>query len=658
MARTLNLIDIGGRERHNRLMQDNNPQGSDPPQFQFQPPKPFSIKTFLLGKPLPTSQASHERLQIKQALAIFASDAISSVAYATEEILLVFLAIGALAAGFTALPAIGIAVSILLLIVVLSYRQTCIAYPQGGGAYSVAKENLSVSMGLLSASALLIDYILTASVSIAAGVAAITSVFNAVSWEAGFIISNRVALCLLFLGLMAWVNLKGIRESARIFVYPTYVFILFCLVLIMTGFVKWILSPPSITHATEMVVASTSVTPFILFRAFSSGCTALTGIEAVSNGTSVFQKPEGKNAAITLALLGVCLITLFLGITVLAYLYQAVPSHEQTLISQLGEIVFGHGSLLYYAFQASTMLILLLAANTAFADFPRLASLLSKDQFFPKQFGNRGDRLVFSNGIIILAALSGLLILLVDGNPHRLIPLYAVGVFLSFTLSQAGMVVHARTHKEKGWVTHTVISVIGALATGAVFVVMTITKFKVPNKIEGAWMVLAALPVGMLLFRAIHRHYEHAARQLKLAETFRPDPFLHTAILLVPQIHRGIPRAILYAQSIDPSARAVHVAVDSSETDHLVAAWERLGLGMELVILPSEDRSLVRPIVHYLEEVDCEKHNDLITVIVPELVELRWWHGLLHNQTGHFLRFVLGKKRGIVVTNIPYHLEG
>jgi len=638
-------------------MQDDNPQ------WPHLPPKPFSIKTFLLGKPLPTSQASHERLSIRQALAIFAADAISSVAYATEEILIVFLVISALAAGFMALPVIGISVSILLLIVILSYRQTCIAYPAGGGAYSVAKENLSPSMGLLAASALLIDYILTASVSITAGVAAISSVFNTVSWEEGFIFSKRVSLGLLFLGLIAWINLGGIRESARIFVYPTYIFIALCLTLIITGLVKWILFPPSITHATEMVVASASVTPFILFRAFSSGCTALTGVEAVSNGTSVFQKPEGKNAATTLTLLGLVLITLFLGITSLAYLYRAVPNHEQTLISQLGEIVFDRGSLMYYALQAATMMILLLAANTAYADFPRLASLLAKDKFLPKQFGNRGDRLVFSNGILILSFLAGLLIVLVGGSHHQLIPLYAVGVFLSFTISQAGMVVHAKRHKEQKWVIHAVTSAMGALATGAVCVMMTITKFKVPGKIEGAWMVIAALPVVILIFKAIHHHYEQAERQLKLPETFRPVPsqgsypFLHTAILLVPQIHRGIPRAILYAQSIDPHARAVHVAVDPHETDHLVAAWERLGLGMKLIILPSEDRSLVRPIVNYLEEVDCEKHNDLITVIVPELVELRWWHGLLHNQTGHFLRFMLGKRRGIVITNIPYHLE-
>ena len=619
--------------------------------------KPFSIKNFLLGKPLPTAQASHERLQIKQALAIFSSDAISSVAYATEEILLVFLALSALATGFSALPAISTAVSALLFIVVLSYRQTCIAYPSGGGAYSVAKENLSGSMGLLAASALLIDYILTASVSITAGVAAISSVFNHVSWEEGFIFSKRVALGLFFLGIIAWVNLGGIRESARIFVYPTYIFIVLCLVLIITGFVKWILAPPSFTHAKDMALASASVTPFILFRAFSSGCTALTGVEAISNGTAVFKKPEGKNAAITLALMGIILVTLFLGITSLVYLYRAVPTHDQTLISQLGGIVFGRGSLLYYALQAGTMMILLLAANTAYADFPRLASLLAKDKFFPKQFGNLGDRLIFSNGILILSLLAGLLIVLVGGKPHDLIPLYAVGVFLSFTLSQAGMVVYAKRHKEKNWRMHAVVSAIGAVATGAVFVVMTITKFHVPGKIEGAWMVLAALPVLILIFRRIHRHYEQSERQLKQTEPFSLIPFSHTAILLVPVLHRGIPRAILYAQSIDPSARAVHVAVNPDETDQLAAEWERQGLGMKLIILPSPYRSLIAPIVDYLEEVDCEKHNDLITVIVPELVESRWWHSLLHNQTGHFLRFMLGMRRGVVVTNIPYHLE-
>ncbi len=627
------------------------------------PPKPFSIKTFFLGKPIPTSQASHERLDIKQALPIFSSDAISSVAYATEEILLVFLLVGALAAGFIALPAIGIAVSALLLIVVLSYRQTCISYPDGGGAYTVAKENLSPSMGLLAAAALLIDYILTASVSITAGVAAISSAFPNIPWEAGVIFSNRVGLGLLFLCLIAWVNLGGIRESAKVFVYPTYIFVALCLVLIIAGLVKFVLYPPSFTQETALAITGASVTPFILFRAFSSGCTALTGVEAISNGTSAFKKPEGRNAALALALMGVILITLFLGVTSLAYLYRAVPNHEETLISQLGGIVFGNGSLMYYLLQIGTMMILLLAANTAYADFPRLASLLAKDQFLPKQFTNRGDRLVFSNGIIILTILSGLLIFMVEGSHHNLIPLYAVGVFLSFTISQAGMVVHAKRHKEKKWVTHAIISAIGAVATGTVFSAMTITKFKVPDKIEGAWMVFVALPVFILIFNGIHRHYKRAERQLKLPDTFRPAPFSHTAILLVPQIHSGIPRAILYAQSIDHNARAVHVAVDPDEGDRLVADWERLGMGrnadcgMKLVILPSPDRSLVAPIVDYLEEIDREKHDDLITVIIPELVESRWWHGLLHNQTGHFLRFVLGMRRGVVVTNIPYHLE-
>lgn len=610
----------------------------------------------MLGEPLPTAHESHQRLSIWQGLAVFASDALSSVAYATEEILLVFLIVGL--AGFSALPWIALAIGLLLVIVVTSYRQTILAYPGGGGAYTVARENLGESAGLVAGAALLIDYVLTAAVSVSAGVMALTSAFPEFAWEAGDIFSNRIWLCFFFLAIVTWMHLRGLRESATTFALPTYFFVVMCVILIVAGFIKEVPHQETLTRMAEPV---TLYSGFLLLRAFSSGCTALTGIEAVSNGTSTFRPPEGKNAAITLVLLGIILITLFSGITGLAYRFGVVPSHDQTLVSQIGQGVFGGSSIAYYALQIATTGILLLAANTAFADFPRIASLLAKDQFLPRQLANRGDRLVFANGILLLAGLAALLVWEANGSAHLLIPLYAVGVFLCFTLSQTGMAVHSFRLRESRWKMHTCVSAIGAGVTGTVFLVMAITKFKSPDNFSGAWMVLFALPIIVLTFRRIHRHYQHVERQFsdkasdKTVDTHEAlAPFQHTAILLVSRAHPGIMRAVQYARSIDPAARAVHVAIDPIATEHLVREWE--GVDLPLIILPSPNRSLVEPVLHYIDEVDAEKENDMITVIVPELVEAKWWHYILHSQSGHVLRLALGLKRGIVVTDVPYHL--
>jgi amino acid transporter len=609
---------------------------------------------FLLGDPLPTAHESHQRLSIWQALAVFSSDALSSVAYATEEILWVFLAVGLI--GLSVLPGIGLAIVLLLAMIVISYRQTTLAYPSGGGAYSVARENMGEWAGLVAAAALLIDYILTAAVSVSAGVLAVTSALPHLSWEIGVLFSKRIWLCFFFLALVTWMHLRGIRESAKTFAFPTYFFIVICGILIISGLIK---GPPApgLETATRIAEPISLFSGFLLLRAFSSGCTALTGVEAVSNGTPVFQPPEGKNAAIALLLLGAILVPLFSGITWLAYQFALVPQHNQTLMSQIGQAVFGEGTVLYYTLQAATTGILLLAANTAFADFPRISSLLARDGFLPKQLANRGDRLVFANGIILLAFCAAFLIWQSNGSAHLLMPLYAVGVFLCFTLSQTGMVIYALRSKKPGWRFHAGISAIGATVTGIVFLVMAITKFKTPDHLTGAWMVLATLPIIILLFRAIQRHYHRVNRQLT-HEIFHPQkaiaPLQHTAILLVSRLHPGMLRAIQYARSIDPSARAVHVAIDPNLAAQLVQEWE--GIGMQLIVLPSPDRSLIEPVLRYIDEVDAEKENDLMTVIVPELVEAKWWHYLLHNQDGHLLRFALGLKQGIVVADIPYHL--
>jgi amino acid transporter len=575
------------------------------------------------------------------------------VAYATEEILWVFLSVGM--TGFSVLPGIAAAIIALLAVVVFSYRQTTLAYPQGGGAYSVARENLGESAGLVAAAALLIDYVLTSAVSVSAGVMALTSAFPEQGWEQGLFFSKRIWLCLFFLVIVMWMHLRGLRESAVAFAAPTYFFVVICGILIVAG---WIKGPSPEMTAARVAEPVSLFGGFLLLRAFASGCTALTGVEAVSNGTPVFHPPEGKNAAITLILLGVILVALFYGVTNLAYQFEMMPNAHETLISQLGRSVFGGGSIGYYALQIATTGILLLAANTAFADFPRIGSLLAQDGFLPKQLANRGNRLVFANGIILLTFLSALLIWQSNGSPHVLIPLYAVGVFLCFTLSQAGMVVHLVRLKESGWPLHALISGVGAAVTGTVFLVMAITKFKVPGQLSGAWMVLAALPLIILFFRAIQRHYQTVERQIsggRLPLGERLPPFHHTALLLVSRLHPGIVRAVLYARSIDPTARAVHVATDPKAAEKLVQEWD--GMEMPLIILPSPDRSLVEPILQYIDQVDTERENDLITVIVPELVESKWWHYFLHHQDGHLLRFALGLKRGIIVTDIPYHLE-
>jgi amino acid transporter len=599
------------------------------------------LKRWIVGKPMSLAQASHERLSKIIALAVFSSDAMSSVAYATEEILLILILAGT-AATHLSVP-LAIAIAALLLIVAVSYQQTIRAYPSGGGSYIVARANLGPTAGLVAAAALLIDYVLTVAVSVAAGVAALTSAIPA-------LLTHRVALSVGFVALIAFANLRGVRESGRIFAVPTYLFVVTFAVLVGTGLYRALRGElqPLPAHAAE---ASTAVTWFLVLRAFSSGCTALTGVEAISNGVPAFKPPESRNASITMGWMAGILGVLFLGITVLAWTLQVTPVEDETVVSQINRALFGTG-LFYYLVQISTMLILILAANTSFADFPRLSSLLSRDRYVPRQFAKLGDRLVFSNGILILGGLAALLLIIFRGETHALIPLYAVGVFLSFTLSQGGMVRHWLTERGPGWLRRLVINGTGAVVTGVVTLVIAVTKFT-----HGAWMVVLLIPVLVMLFMAVHRHYEAVAKELSLDNLIDEPPVTTTVLVLVGDLHLGVVRALRFAQSLVPSPKAVYVETDPARTLRLEERWSKGGCGVPLVVLSSPYRSVLRPLFAYIERIQRQSPHGMITIVIPEFVPRHWWQQILHNQTALLVKGALLFRRGIVVVDVPFHLQ-
>jgi len=622
-----------------------------------------AIKRLLVGRALKTEQAAHERLTKKTALAVFSSDALSSTAYATEEILLV-LAVAAVAtanSSFAYVVPISIGIAVLLAIVATSYRQTIHAYPFGGGAYIVAKDNLGTTPGLVAAASLLVDYVLTVSVSIAAGVAAITSAVQGTRYAG--LSEHKVMLCLIFIAFIAIANLRGVRESGALFATPTYVFVVSFLFMIVFGFFNYLVYGGAAAAPIEEELRTAEgyslqpLTLFLLLGAFSNGCAALTGIEAISNGVQAFKKPEARNAATTLVWMAALLTIMFLGTSVMAYLYHVHPKHSETLISQFARIMFT-GSLgwFYYVVQSATAAILVLAANTAFADFPRLSSLLARDRFLPRQFANRGDRLVFSNGIVILAVFSGMLVIVFGGDTSRLIPLYAVGVFLSFTLSQSGMVVHwlrERATLNSDWRKSIVINAVGALATFIVLCVFIATKF-----IHGAWIVVLVVPVMVAVFRAINKHYLTVGKQLSTEGMDQLKPLRHRVIVPISGIHRGVVSALQYAQSIARDrVQAVYVDFGEDATVSLKDKWERWGAGVELVVLPSPYRELTRPLLRYINRISRENSNDMITVVLPEFIPARWWQHVLHNQSSLLLKGSLLFKKGVIVTSVPYHLE-
>ncbi|MBI3963019.1 MAG: APC family permease [Deinococcus sp.] len=600
------------------------------------------LKRFLVGRPLSTAQAEEQRLSNAKALAVFASDALSSVAYATEETLLALALAGAGALSLS--WPVALAIGTLLVIVVVSYRQTIHAYPSGGGSYIVAKDNLGLYPGLVAGAALMIDYVLTASVSTAAGVAAVTSAIPA-------LYPYRVELSLLCILVITVANLRGVRESGNLFAAPTYLFIGSLLAMIVTGATRILLQGPPLVAPPELF-PSQPLTLFLILRAFASGCTALTGVEAISNGVPVFRRPESRNASFTLAVLGAILLTLFLGVTALANTYAIAPRAHETVVSQLARQVFGT-SPWYFLVQAATMLILILAANTSFAGFPRLTSLLARDGYLPRQLATLGDRLVFTNGIVILGAMSALLLILFHGDTHALIPLYAVGVFLCFTLSQAGMVRRWFKLRTRGWWHSALMNGVGALATGLVLLVVASVKFT-----HGAWIVVVLLPMLVLMFLSIKRHYIQIAQQLSLEDYHPPKPFRHTVIIPISGVHKGVINALQYAHSIAPNdITAVYVDLNGDGAEKIRAKWEIWGQGVPLVVLPSPDRSLVAPLLKYIDDVERRRDDDIVTVVLPEFVPARWWQHLLHNQTAWLIKGALLFRRGKVVVSVPYRLE-
>jgi len=600
----------------------------------------------LVGKPIPSHLAHHERYSRASGLAILSSDALSSVAYATEEILRTLLIAGT--ASLWLVTPIGSVIAGLMLVIAFSYRQTIHAYPGGGGAYRVARENLGTIPGLVAASALLLDYVLTVAVSIAAGVAAVTSAFP--QWHV-----KSVELALAFLVLIAVGNLRGIRESGRIFAVPTFFFLGSMGMLLLVGAYKALTGQivPIESAAAAFVPPETApLTLFLVLRAFANGCTALTGIEAISDGVPAFKPPEAKNAATTLMIMAACAVTLFMGVTLLAGAYQVIPRQEETVISQLNRAILGGRGPFYYMVQASTTMILVLAANTAFSDFPRLASIIARDKFLPRQLANQGDRLAFSNGIVILSLLAGVLLVVFGGDTHALIPLYMLGVFVSFTLSQLGMVLKWRRERRPGWLGGALVNGIGATLTLIVLFVVAITKFT-----EGAWIIIVLIPVLVFHFLAIHRHYGRVAEQLSLKDLSATDKRHNTVVVPIGGVHRAVVQALEYARTLSDDVRAVYVDVDPHATQEIRELWTQWGKGIRLEILASPFRSVMEPLLEYIEITNDERPDDFVTVLLPEFVPARWWHHLLHNQRALLIKGALLFKPNVVVTSVPYHLR-
>jgi amino acid transporter len=603
-----------------------------------------SFKRLVLGRPIPTHLAQHERLSKVTGLAVLSSDALSSVAYATEEILRV-LVIAGLAATSFARP-IGLLIAGLLGLVAFSYRQTIHAYPSGGGAYIVSKDNLGMNAALVAAAALLIDYTLTVAVSIAAGVAAVTSAFPSLH-------VNRVELSLAFLAVLAIGNLRGIRESGRIFAIPTYFFIAMILLLLGVGAFRFVAgSIHPIAAVNAVPVGNGALGWFLLLTAFSNGCTAMTGVEAVSNGVPAFRRPEAANAAKTLVAMALLAITMFVGITLLAQAYHVVPSETETVVSQIARGTFGGRGPLYFCVQLATMAILVLAANTAYADFPRLASIVARDAYLPRQFSNQGDRLAFSNGIVALSVFAAVLLVVFEGDTHALIPLYMIGVFISFTLSQAGMVLHWMRGRAPGWRASACVNGLGALATGIVLVIVAMTKV-----LEGAWIIILLIPVLVAVFKATHRHYSTVASQLSLDGWQGEGPRHSTVLVPIGGVHRAVLQAIAYARSLSGDVRALFVDMDAAATASVRDDWTRWGGGTALVVLESPYRSLMEPLLEYIDQLQAAHPDDYVTVILPEFVPSRWWQHLLHNQRALLIKGALLFRPRVVVTSVPFHLS-
>jgi amino acid transporter len=629
---------------------------------EYTPPRTW--RTWLIGRPLPTADAPHQTIGKLVGLAVFASDALSSTAYATQEILFI-LAFATVKAFHYAFP-ISLAIVGLLIIVTLSYEQVIHAYPNGGGAYVVARDNLGELAALTAGAALLTDYILTVAVSVSAGVAQVTSAFPN-------LFPYRVLLSVGLVVFVMLVNLRGVRESGTAFAIPSYFFLAMMFLTVGVGLFRYlsgtlgtVVDPPPLD-----ITGLQAITPFLILRAFSSGTAALTGVEAISNGITAFREPRSRNAGITLLWMAAILGTLFLGITFLTVPIGAIPSEGETVISQLARTIFQGQGMLYVGIITATTLILIMATNTSFAGFPRLSALLGEDGFLPRQLAFRGSRLVYSRGIMALAAIASLLIILFGASVTALIPLYAIGVFLSFSLAQAGMAHRwwksghlapgeqlrgkgQALRYERVWKFKMIINGFGAICTGLVMLVFAVTKFR-----DGAWIVLLLMPCLVAIFSYIHRHYRNLAQDLSLEHYGAPPPIArHRVILPISGVHRGTMAALRYARNLSDDVTAVHVSLDPAEADRIRRKWESWGDGVRLVILDSPYRLLLEPLLGYIQEVaDQRQPNETITIVVPQFVPTRWWNNLLHTQAALMLRLALLFKPGIVITDVPYQIE-
>ncbi len=609
------------------------------------------LRRLLIGEPISTEQSIQERLTNVKALAVLCSDALSSIAYATEEILRVLVLAGAAALASLTLP-IGLGIVVLLAIVVTSYRQTIAAYPQGGGSYIVTKDNLGTLPGLTAAASILIDYTLTVAVSISAGIAALYSLFPS-------LFPYRVEICLAIVVLVAVANLRGVREAGNIFAVPTYLFIFGVLAMIAYGLFRLatgVGGPLTYVPPSEVLpFGGEPIAVFLVLRAFTQGCTALTGVEAISDGVTAFKPPEARNARLTLLIMGVTSITMFSGVTFLAHQLGIVPSDQETVLSQIARTVFpsvGGSQPFWFYINIATALILVLAANTAFSDFPRLSYFLARDGFMPRQYSFRGDRLAFSWGIITLSILAAILIIVFGGDTTALIPLYTVGVFNSFTLSQTGMVRRWWRTRPPGWQRNMLLNGLGALTTGLVLIVSAVTKFQ-----YGAWIVLVLIPVIILMFMAIHRHYEQVRRQEPAVVPLQPGPRKYTFVVPVARLNAVTLRALDYARSLSPHVTAVHIleGEDPTEVEAFKREWERLVPVREISLIQIESpyRSLLGPLLSYIDALDRQNPDDTITVVLPEVLPSRPWEYLLHNQSALRLKAALLFRSNTVVTDVP-----
>lgn len=629
---------------------------------EYKPPR--SLNTWLIGRPLQTADAPHQTIGKLIGLAVFASDALSSTAYATQEMLAILLLAGIGALQFSIPISIGIVV--LLTLLTLSYEQTIHAYPGGGGAYIVARDNLGDVPALVAAASLLTDYILTVSVSISSGVAQVVSAFPAA-------FPYRVEIAILFIAVVMLLNLRGVKESGKAFAVPTYIFVLLMYATVVTGIIRLVLGTLGVVTAPPQVEIETmqQVSVFLILRAFSNGTSAVTGVEAISNGITAFKEPRSKNAGITLIWMSVILGSLLLGITFLAYHIQAIPSESETVISQLARTVFGGRGFLYIATITATTVILVLAGNTAFAGFPRLSALVAEDGFLPRQLTYRGSRLVYSYGIVLLAVVSGLLVVLFKASVSSLIPLYAIGVFLSFTLSQTGMAVRWKKsgslqegveiqergsvlRREKGWQHKMVINGIGALVTFTVMIVFAVTKFK-----DGAWIIILLIPLLVAAFWGIHMHYRGLAKHLSL-DNYGSQPYLARNRVIIPiaGVHRGTLEALRYAKTLSDDVTAVHISIDTNQAEKVREKWEVWGEGIRLLILESPYRLMVEPLLDYITEIHRQLNpNETITIVVPQFIPKHRWNYLLHTRTADTLRRILLNWPEVVIIEVPYQVD-